>query len=287
MRRLYFTLVIVFWLTMNTLLWRSEMTRTGHSGSALPAQLVWDRVLTAPDDSSLDLFHRGVKIGHCRWVANVIEPPTAATAGTDARTGEPAVVEGRVAKVAGYVLDLEGNFLVGEGPHRLRFTARIELGPGQDWRTFLLRLNLRPEAWEVRADAASETLSLRAEGSGATRERRLAFADLRRPEVLLGALGLPPSLAWLGPLAAGPGLGSPPAAAAHLALGLRWEARTDWLTVSHSRLRVFRVEARLFDKYRAVAYISRVGELLRIELPEELALVNEALVNLSTDPRHP
>jgi hypothetical protein len=31
------------------------------------------------------------------------------------------------------------------------------------------------------------------------------------------------------------------------------------------------------EKYKAVMFVSRVGELLRIELPDEIALVNDQL----------
>jgi hypothetical protein len=270
-RRLYFLLVVVFWATMNVLLWRSEMSGARNTGSALPAESVWSRVLTAPDDSSLEIRHRGQKVGHCRWVASVVEP--AMVAG-----GEEEGVEGRVSRVAGYVLDFEGNFLVGETPQRLRFSTRLELGTGQEWRKMQMRLNLRPQVWEVRADAGAETVTLRSEGEGGSWERRLAFADLRRPETLLASLGLPGTSAWLGTLGLGVGAGRGAGGGA-IELGLRWEAHTDWMVVGHSRLRVFRVEARLFDKYRAVVYVSRVGELLRVELPDEIVLVNEALAN--------
>ena len=53
--RLFFLGVTVFWLTMNVLLWRAQVA--GHSpfGSALPAEAVWDKILTAPDNSNLDI----------------------------------------------------------------------------------------------------------------------------------------------------------------------------------------------------------------------------------------
>jgi len=36
----------------------------------------------------------------------------------------------------------------------------------------------------------------------------------------------------------------------------------------------------LLDRYQAVVVVSRVGEILRVELPNGLLLVNEALTNL-------
>ena len=49
--RLFLLGVTVFWLAMNYLLWQSQYG--GHSlfGSALPAEVVWDKILNAPDNS--------------------------------------------------------------------------------------------------------------------------------------------------------------------------------------------------------------------------------------------
>jgi len=36
----------------------------------------------------------------------------------------------------------------------------------------------------------------------------------------------------------------------------------------------------VLDKYRAVVIVSRVGEILRVELPGDVVLVNEAIASL-------
>ena len=63
-----------------------------------------------------------------------------------------------------------------------------------------------------------------------------------------------------------------------LALGLTWQAHNDWLSIGHTYARVFRLQARLLDRYEVVVFVSRVGEILRVELPNEHLLVNDALV---------
>jgi len=95
----------------------------------------------------------------------------------------------------------------------------------------------------------------------------------RTPRKLLEELSGPLPLALLGPIA---GLQQPNA----LSLGLDWEARNDWLTIGHSQVRIYRLQARLLDRYQAVVIVSRVGEIMRVELPNGLLLVNEALTNL-------
>ena len=68
--------------------------------------------------------------------------------------------------------------------------------------------------------------------------------------------------------------------AAALTLGLNWEGRQDWMQMGHSRVKVYQLRARFLEEYEIVIIISRVGEILRVTLPGEISLVNEALINL-------
>ena len=61
---------------------------------------------------------------------------------------------------------------------------------------------------------------------------------------------------------------------------LDWEARNDWLEIGHAQVRVYRLRAQLLDRYQIVVIVSRVGEIMRVELPDGLLLMNEALTNL-------
>lgn len=266
-RRLYFPIVTLFWVAMNLLLWRSEMSARSTGGSPVPVDLVWEKILTAPDDSSLVIHYQGRKLGHCRWAANIVEDRAADPA------AEETEIEGRVRRTLGYTLDFEGNLVLEETPQRLRFAWHAGFGPRRTWRDMSLRLTLRPHTWEVRAEADKELVTFRQEESDRRWERQFTFEDLARPERVLAAFGLPFDLSWMSGLATGLGGIAP----RRLALGLQWEARTDWFTLAQSRLRAYRLEARLLDKYRAVVIVSRVGEILRVELPNDLVLVNEAV----------
>ncbi|HWH68927.1 MAG TPA: hypothetical protein VNT26_06050, partial [Candidatus Sulfotelmatobacter sp.] len=63
-------------------------------------------------------------------------------------------------------------------------------------------------------------------------------------------------------------------------VGLKWLARNDSIQVQHVRIRGYRLEARLMDRYFIRLFINPAGEVLRIELPGDVTLVNEALTNL-------
>src|SRR5678815_2728618 len=62
-----------FWVTMNVLLWRAEYGQPDPAGSAVPADLVWQKILTAPDSSSLTIYHHRKKVGFCHWITSIGE----------------------------------------------------------------------------------------------------------------------------------------------------------------------------------------------------------------------
>jgi len=61
--------------------------------------------------------------------------------------------------------------------------------------------------------------------------------------------------------------------------GLQWNARLDRLAIGSTTIRVYRLEARLLDRFKAALLVSPVGEILRIELPDEILLTNEGMAN--------
>ena len=60
---------------------------------------------------------------------------------------------------------------------------------------------------------------------------------------------------------------------------MRREAPLDRLKFGRTELRIYRLEALLLGRYRAVLIVSPVGEVLRIELPDDLVMVNDALIS--------
>lgn len=251
---------------MNVLLWRSEFGGRNELGSAVPVDILLGKILTAPDDSALEIFHRGEKIGYCRWQVNVGEELSTGKIGT-----EEYQPEGMVKRLSGYTVNLEGNFLIEDPGHRLRFQLHGDFNTTHAWTNLMLRVSARPRTWEIQTVAAEESVRLTVEDVGTKWQQKFTFADLRDPGNLFREFGfpVPPFL-----------LAQWPQASKNMALGLNWEAQTDWLKVGRSKVRVYRLQARLLDRYQAVIILSRVGEILRVELPNEIVLVNEALVDL-------
>lgn len=278
MNRLLFLVLLTFWLVMNYLLYRAEFGTDTQLGSPIPPEVVWRKILTAPDDSSLGVYQAGQRIGFCRVVANVGEETAHGKVAQ-----ETELPEGMVRAPTGFTLEIDGNVMLRlVGTNRLKFTLNATFGRDEAWRDIRVRVGVRPLNWEMRLRADDRSVRFRQETDGVeTWGHTATLEDLRDPRKLALDLGGPLAasmLAGLQPTASGMGAGpSGVRAPGDGLLGLRWEARNDWLKVGRSRLRVHRLTARLLDGYAVSIVVSRVGEILRVELPQRTVMSNDAL----------
>src|SRR5262245_52293311 len=132
--RILFVAVTGLFVTMNVLLWRSELTARGRFGALVPTKVVWDKVLTSPDNSFLEIRHHGKKIGRGNWVASIGE------AFTDEPDNAPNLPpEGMVKRVTGYRLDFDGSLALEDFP-RARFYVSLKLDANQNWKELDVRV---------------------------------------------------------------------------------------------------------------------------------------------------
>jgi hypothetical protein len=76
----------------------------------------------------------------------------------------------------------------------------------------------------------------------------------------------------------------PAAANGSMAPDLRWEASSVFLSIGNEPIRVFRLQTRLLDRFRVRVYVSRAGEILRVELPNGIVLKHDQ-INVRTPDR--
>lgn len=270
--RLLFLLITLFWLTMNFLLWRSEFSGRTSVGSAVPLDTVFNKILTAPDASSLEVYHHGQKIGFCRWSASV----GSAASKTFSEEFEP---EGMVEQPTSYSLDLEGNVTLANSTNRLRFDLNLKLSTNRVWQEFSVRANTRPNSWELHSNATDQKVRLVMDDEYDHWEQSFTFDELRNPQTLLREFGGPIALTVLGTLG-NLGLGNVGKTNAAIALpSLKWSANNDSMRFGHSKVRVYRLHAKLFERYEVFIFVSRVGEILWVELPDKLVLSNDAFTH--------
>lgn len=265
-QRIALVLSAGFWLTMNYLLWRSEFGGHAQLGSVIPTELVWRKILTAPDSSTLDIYHHGTKVGYCRWTASSGLTPSVEQ---EAEEGAPA---GNLQpRTPGYRLALDGGVETNGGAGRIHFDLELKLNGTREWREFNLRVGYHDNVVAVHTLAAEKKLLLRTENGGEKEEHEFTFDELSHPEALAKSLDLPLALGPFGAAESpskpgGPGLPG---------LGLEWEARNDWLTIAHAPVRVYRLQAGLIGDRRISVLTSPVGEIFRVELPDDWVLAND------------
>ena len=263
--RAVFVVLAVFWLGMNLLLWRSEFGSHPDAASAVPVQLVWRRILSSPDSSSLTVLRGGTRIGYCHWVSNVGEEW--------ADIGDESLPEGVPAPLRSASLRFEGSLILPEWTNRVRFEGLLKVDTNRAWRELDFRVVARPLSCEVHASAPRQALSLMLDDGATHRQQSWNFSELGNPGILLSqlsGLGAPDWLAEAGVLNGLPQISATP-------LRLHWDAWEDTMLIGHVQSRIYRLETRLLEHYHVSILISRVGEILRVELPGQISLVNDQL----------
>ena len=272
-RNLSFALITLFWITMNALLWRAEFSGK-DAGAEVPVSLIWEKILTSPDDSGLAVHDGKDRVGYIRWIPNVGDPEAT---GKVASENE---IEGRIKEPTGYTIHADGNFIAPQGVGRIRFGFDAKFSARHEWTEWTLRGMQRPHLWTIAANRKNETIELTLGEEKTAPKRTFRFSDFRNPGKLLEETGVAAALPLAGVVMPDLGALHSETNAPGLSLGLNWEGRQDWLQMGHSRVKVYQLRARLLEEYEIVIIISRVGEILRVTLPGEMSLVNEALINL-------
>jgi hypothetical protein len=261
--RIFFFAIVCFWLSMNYLLWRSQ---TGaHTGSALPPKVVWEKILTAPDLSSLDIYDHDKRTGSCHWSATVGNSPLASNKILD----NDYAPDGLSEQVTGYSLNFGGNATLSH-TNRLGFEANLDLSTNHTWQAFHIRVSQRPLIWDVFASAAAERVVVKVEGAGGSWQKTLSFSDLSNPDALWADFGGTAALGLLGVAGLAPSKDS----LTRVAGAVKWEAHEDWIQFGHTKARAYRLETVLLGRH-IVVYTSQVGEILRVDLPDKIMLRND------------
>lgn len=268
--RITLAVLFLFWLVMSVLLWRAELRGGPERGTAVPADRIWQKILTAPDNSTLEVRQHGKKIGFCRWAANAGEEITTGKVSSD-----EFAPEGMIKRLAGYTIDVDGTFRIKNFTNNVRVDFSLKLSTNHVWQEIVLRLNLRPFEVEIRASNPEKMMRLKAADEHGRWERALSFSDLRNPELAFQEIGHPVFVALAGLVSQ-----LPTGKQSGDAFRLPWRGSSEWLEIGPTRLRAYRLHTRLMNQYPVTLYVSRVGELLRVELPNEIVLVNDGLTGL-------
>lgn len=252
--RLTFFAIAAFWVTMNVLLWNAEYGARGGD-TPVPLQLVWHKILTAPDASSLSVYQNGDRMGYCELSTGVGQQM--ATFDEDKPPSEGFVAH------TGYRIHLAGNVALGDFTNRLKFDGRVEFDRLRRWRELTLKITARQAVIEIHSLATNETAHVKFSNDGVPLlERDFSLAELQNPgaiiRVLTGdltdeywdAFDLPDFL--------------PDAAAA--AQTIEWDACRTRVKIGSEAVPVYRLETSLLG-HPVTVDVSTLGEILCIDLP--------------------
>jgi hypothetical protein len=251
--RLTFLAIAIFWATMNVLLWRMEYGQQGGD-IPIPLDLVWRKILSAPDPSSLSVYDHGERTGYCEVSTSVQQ----AMAKLDADRPPP---EGLVSD-AGYQLHVNGNLSFGDFTNRLKFDGRILFNRRRDWQEFHLRLILHETTTEIHCYATNRTMNFSLSGPDAVIKRQLSFDDLQNPQALIHALGGDLDSTWLAFMEL-------PTFAPANSSSFHFTARRSRMKLGREPVSVYRVETSVLGQ-SIVLDVSTIGEIMRVELPNGL-----------------
>lgn len=249
--RLSFLAIAAFWVTMNVLLWRAEYGSRGGD-TPVPFELVWRKILTAPDPSSLSVYQNHERMGYCEFSTSVGQQMAA----LDDANPPP---EGLVAK-AGYQVHLAGNVALGEFTNRLKFDGRVQFRNTRDWQEFHFKISSRLAVVELFSQASNQVVHVKITNDGGLIERDLAFADLQKPETLLRAFAGNFADTLLGLM------DLPEMPTGEAAQKIAWDTRRTRVKIGTELVPVYRLATSTLG-YDVTVDVSTLGEILRVNLP--------------------
>ena len=239
----------------------------------MPAEGVVEKILTSPDNSSLEIQYKGERQGFARWSANIGEDFSA----NQRFTKDKQVLEGMISKLESYSVDCDGSFSPPDSTNRYSFYFGMEFSTNQTWQSLQLRVNQRPDSWSLRANKELRQITFDIRGRDYVLTEDITFDEIQNPAALFQRLGIPYAGMLLQSAMQGMNLqGDSKTSFNELAEGsVRIKAYNDTVSLHHSRVRVHRLEISILDQYQVNMIVSRVGELFLVELPYGIRLVND------------
>ncbi len=263
--KILITLSLIFWGVMNLMLLKSEFRPTGEEGSRVPVSLVAEKILTSPDNSTLEIRMGKKRIGIARLYANIAEK--------EKRRANQEALEGMIREADYYSLDIDGTVnLSTEGGTSYLYYLGMVYDTDLNWEVIRFRLSQRPYIWEFEANSTNKTLLIITRDRENTTTQQYTFEELSKPDKLISDL-YGPFLGGILGEAIEPWTNNRTNKVTSLADQVHFEARNAFLEMHGARTRIYKLKLKAFDKYDATLTVSRVGEIIHGDLPMDIQLI--------------
>jgi hypothetical protein len=259
--RLTFLGIAGFWVAMNVLLWRAEFGSQGGD-TPVPLQLVWRKILTAPDASSLSVYQKNDRTGYCELSTSVGQQ----MATLDENKPPP---EGFAVR-SGYQLHFAGNVSLGDFTNRLKFDGRVQFSQKRQWQEINLKITSRLAMVEIHSLETNQMVHVKITSDNETLERELTFADLENPNALIRTFAGNFADALLGVV------DLPDFTSDASGQKIQWDARRTRIKIGAESVPVYRLETSVLGRAVSVD-VSTLGEILRVQLPGNVTAIIDEL----------
>ena len=252
-KRITFLGIVAFWAVMNVMLWRAEIT--GHGDDLqVPPELVWHKILTAPDSSSMTVYQDTRRMGYCELTTSVEQQM--------AVLEEDKLPPEGLAHHPGYQIHLAGNIALDDFTNRIKFEGRASFNSARKWTDFAVKISSRTSTVEIHASATNEILNLKVTGDSMTFTRDITFAELQDPSALIRTLGG----SFADPLLGVMDLPDLAFASPDTAQKITWDARRTRVKFGTEFVPIYRMETTILGR-NCIMDVSTLGEVLRVQLP--------------------
>jgi hypothetical protein len=252
--RLTFLGLTAFWITMNILLWRSEFG--AHGGDTpVPLKLVWKKILTAPDASSLSVYQNGERMGYCEFSTSVGQQM--ATLDEDKPPPEGFATRG------GYQIHLAGNVALGDFTNRLKFDGKFQFTAARQWQELTLKISTHTASIEIHSVATNQMAHVKITSEGNVIEHDLSFDELANPNTIVRVFAGNFADAVLGVV------DLPQFTPDEASQKIEWDARRTRVKIGTESVPVYRLETSALG-YTMVVDVSTLGEILCVQLPNNV-----------------
>jgi len=264
-KKFSFWFILIFWVSVNLLLWRLEFGNTFFASEVISPDQFLFKVLTSPDYSMMVIKHHGTNVGEFNWMCDIVD----AQNNLNRKLRD---IEGRIDTISSYSIRVELNLNHIEPLRNLKLGVDLNLSTNYVVNEFSAKLNLKPFSWRVSYNSAEGIFKITDLSLEKPKEFSISNNDINNPRKILETLGITPDIAAIFlPADLGMKINS-------FKRKLEYDCSLARIKIGNTYINGFKCQIKLSENSSIRIYINKVGEIIKIELPNYIVLLNRAFL---------